>query len=247
LSAAVADTSPPAAASRLITGPWPAHEWALNSSAARWTRACSRLHAASRRRPPACGAGRSVKHTCPGREVHGGAAQRVLVVWVWRQAVRHREHTFHLLSWFAARARTSSSAAGTHRAHQRGRTRTVSRALRTSTLPSRAALCSGFAISNGFFLRKEKSSELVAMAGLARQLRAAATDHEDVDLAGYGQVASVHATAARAPGCLRGWTQVCSPAGALRRVALTERARGRRRRLQSCLRRPSRTRSFDRT
>ena len=97
------------------------------------------------------------------------------------------------------------------------------------------------------FLRKEKRSELVAMAGLARQLRAAATDHEDVDLAGYGQVASVHATSARAPGYLRGWTQVCSPAGALRRVALTERARGRRRRLQSCLRRPSRTRSFDRT
>jgi len=71
----------------------------------------------SRRRPSDGGAGCSVKHTCPGREVHGGAAQRVLVVGVWRQAVRHREHTFHLLPWFAARARTPSSAAGTHRAH----------------------------------------------------------------------------------------------------------------------------------
>jgi len=57
LSAAMADTSPPAAASRLITGPWPAQEWALLPSAARWTRVCSGLKPRQPRAGRACAAG----------------------------------------------------------------------------------------------------------------------------------------------------------------------------------------------
>ena len=88
----MAETSPPASASLFTMGPWPNRE----REAHRSVNKCQTTSHGARKRGSER-ASEKKANTCPGSKVHGGAAEGILVVGVWRQAVWHREHSFHVL------------------------------------------------------------------------------------------------------------------------------------------------------